>query len=671
VQPPHQGGGSATDATRVRGAAVLAAALGLLLALFSFLFLPPARSAAAPAAPAPSGGGRAVEQGITIDAAVTPAGDSGGGGLQEGAEVRFQFHLADAGGTPLAGAFPAAWLDRVENKPGAPPAACEERVKQLVDGNLFSQATLDLNVYYVIALNDDASLSVVDPLFGYGGTKLLAMVPLASPGEDWALDDPIRRLFVAMPAAGAVAVVDTDTFKPLANLPTGPRPTRTVLQPDGGYLWVTSEGNAAGGAALDAFDPRTQKRVAHFPLGTGPHDLAASDDSRFVFVTTRDDATVAVVDVHRLALAATVKTGGRPVSIAWSRQAQLAYASDAAGAIVAIAPPDPAHPAEAPIRARIAAESGLAAIAFPADGRYGFVVNPTTDRVHILDTAGNTIVQTAHVEGGPDQIDFSADLAYVRHQKSETVLTIPLKSIGQPGAPVTVMDVPGGQHPLGEGTVPAHAASIVRAPGANAVLIANPADAAVYYYQEGMAAPMGSFHDFERQPRAVLVLDRTLKEAAPGTYTTTAKLPAGGPYRLAFFLDSPRLLHCFDLTVTSDPELAARRLAALPAQVAYLVETRTTPADRPYPLRFRLTNPGTGAPLTGQTDVQVLFFRPPGTDRHTLTAHEQSPGIYTADLPLTPPGSYSIFIQSDALHLPFHRSPRLLVESTPPAAAPR
>ena len=35
-------------------------------------------------------------------------------------------------------------------------------------------ADLVLNVYYVLTLNGNGTIGVVDPLFGYGGTKLLA-----------------------------------------------------------------------------------------------------------------------------------------------------------------------------------------------------------------------------------------------------------------------------------------------------------------------------------------------------------------------------------------------------------------------------------------------------------------------------------------------------------------
>jgi DNA-binding beta-propeller fold protein YncE len=702
---------------RVRGGAagrLAAAALCLCLAA------PAARAAAGIAQPAPSLDRRAADQGIAVkleltaanaaaNAAATTAAVATGPGspvppLKEQTDAVFRFRLTDPGGAPLGGVYPAAWLyGAAAGQPTAPASGCQQRVRELLEGSLFSQADLDLNVYYVLTLNDDASLSVVDPLFGYGGSRLLAMVTLRSPGDDWALSADRHRLFVSMPDAGQVAVVDTVKFTVTDNLPAGGRPTRLGVQPDGGYLWVTADGDegaggaaaarasgapagpgarsagAAGGGEVIAFDPRTLRSQAHIPLPAGPHDLAFSDDSRFLFVANRDGGSVTIIDVRRLQAVATLATGHRPVAVAWSRQAKLAYVSDAAdGTVTAVAPPTlpttataQAGAAAASVVARIQAEPGLGAIAFAPDGRFGFVVNTAADRVHILDAVSNRIVQTAHVESGPDQVTFSAELAYIRHRGSETILTIPLKAIGQPGTPVTVMDVPGGQHAFGQGAMPSPAAGMARAPGANAMLIANPADMAVYYYQEGMAAPMGSFRELERQPRAVLVLDRSLHETAPGVYEATARLPHAGRFQLALFLDSPRVLQCFPVEIAPDPQLAAQRQRDSPPRVEFLVASRIVAANRPLALRFRLRDALSGAPLADLADVEVLFYRPPGNGRRTVPAHQVEPGIYAAELPLGAPGPYSVFVQSVSARLPFHRSLPLLLEAGPATSPSR
>src|SRR5258708_30164123 len=61
-----------------------------------------------------------------------------------------------------------------------------------------------------------------------------------------------------------------------------------------------------------------------------------------------------------------------------------------------------------------------------------------------------------------------------------------------------------------------------------------------------MAAPMGSFSNYSRKPRAVQVVDKSLKQQSPGVFQTTVKMPRAGQYRVAFLLDSPRVVQCFD-----------------------------------------------------------------------------------------------------------------------------
>ena len=54
----------------------------------------------------------------------------------------------------------------------------------------------------------------------------------------------------------------------------------------------------------------------------------------------------------------------------------------------------------------------------------------------------------------------------------------------------------------------------------------------VYYYKEGLPAPMGTFSNYKREPRAVLVLDRepARTSASPGVYETVARLAHPGQF---------------------------------------------------------------------------------------------------------------------------------------------
>lgn len=616
-----------------------------------------ALASAAGAGPVPQ---KSVENGIALELSVQPV--SGSGPLREAQDVRLTLKITDQlTGAPMAGLYPGGWMDRaaVRRKLGEKVSTdCKKKVESLLGGSMLSRPEVDLNVYYVLALNEDASISVVDPLFGYGNSRLLSMVFLASPGEDWVLSADGRRLFVSMPEAGRVAVVDTSTWKVTGEVETGAHPRRLGLQPDGQYLWAATD---TGAVAIGARDSQP-KKVAFIPTGAGGHDLAFSDDSRFAFVTNEAEGTVAVIDVAKLALARKLPVGERPVSIAWSSQAQAAYVSSAGdGSITAVDGTSPKP------RARIAISGqppGLGQIRFAPGGRLAFVVHPGANAVHIVDAASNRLVQTADMEKDPDQVTFSDELAYVRHRGSEAILMIPLKTVGEPGRPVSVIDFPGGQHPAGRTAHPTPAAGIVQAPGAAAVLVSNPEDKVIYYYKEGMAAPMGHFKNYGKQPRAALVVDRSLRETSPGVYETNAKLGRTGDYDVAFFVDSPKLVRCFPVKVAEDPALASARRPKLGVEALGAPSDVTVGED--VALRFKLTDPVSGAARTGLQDVRVLTFLSPGTWQRRQSASEIAPGTYEIHFKPAEPGVYFVFLEVASAGLPYQKSPFLVLSAEAP-----
>jgi hypothetical protein len=193
---------------------------------------------------------------------------------------------------------------------------------------------------------------------------------------------------------------------------------------------------------------------------------------------------------------------------------------------------------------------------------------------------------------------------------------------------------------------------IVPASGENAVLVANPADKTIYFYKEGMAAPMGSFSNNNRMPRAVLTVDRSLRERRPGVYETVARLPAPGEFNLAFLLDSPRIAHFFDVAIQPDPERAGRAKPAV----------RIEPLDKPPDLvtgtttrlPFRIRDGATGAPRDGLEDVTVLAFSPPSWQQRYHA--EPSPGgTYAIELTPPRPGAYYLYAESPTAGARLHQ----------------
>ncbi|WP_224367841.1 YncE family protein [Hyalangium versicolor] len=599
---------------------------------------------------------RAVREGVALELemeALDPAQREGP--LREGQDVTFRLRLADAeSGTPYTRVWPAAWMGgRTPDEHGG-LADCRAKVKSYLEDGLFRGNELDLNTYQILVLNQDASISVVDPRFSFGGSRLLAMALLRSPGADWALTGDQSRLFVSMPGSSRVALVDTLTFRVERELELSAPPYRVALQPDEGYLWVGGGAEPSESAGIDVISVRPEPRlVRHLPTGQGPHTLAFTDDSRFAFVANAGAGTVSVIDVRTLSIVQTVKTGRAPTGLAYSATAGAVYVTDAVDGMITVIDPQ-----RGTIRASIAAEPGVGPIGFERRGRLAFVLNPESSSLQIIDAASNRIIQSGKMEQGPDQLGFTDTHAYVRHSGSETVLMVPLDGVGTPGASIPVVDFPAGQHPLGKSALPA---GILPAPGASAVLVANPADQVIYYYQEGMAAPMGSFSTHGHTPLALQVLDRTLRESSPGVYETTARLKGHGVQDVAMLVNSPQLVHCFEVEVA--PALNQTPPAAAP-RVDLLTDTQNVPVGKPVHVRVRLRHPTTEAPWQELPDLTVLTYLASGLWHERQQAAPQGDGVYAVDFVPPKPGVYYVAFEAQSAGLSLHGSQRVLVKAS-------
>src|SRR5262249_43303120 len=150
--------------------------------------------------------------------------------LTGGNEARVQFKISDvATNNPVSGLRPAAWLDFRQSKNASSEKECREKIRAFLQGSFGTRPDVDLNSYFILALNREASISVIDPIVSFGTSKLLALVMLTNPGEDWVLSRDGLKLFVTIPMSNQVAVVDTATWKVATNIEVGARPGRITL----------------------------------------------------------------------------------------------------------------------------------------------------------------------------------------------------------------------------------------------------------------------------------------------------------------------------------------------------------------------------------------------------------------------------------------------------------
>src|ERR1043165_8078252 len=391
-----------------------------------------------------------VEQGIAVEFTLDPPAINTK--VKAGEDANIKFKITDTvTGAPVKGLHLSAWISlRPREEKLADAEQCHEKIRSYLTGSMRARPDVDLNSYYLLALNKTPDISVIDPLLGFGGSKLLTLVMLKSPGQDWVLTNDREKLFVTLPLVNQVAVVDTRNWKVSQYIDTGAKPTSIALQQDQKYIWV---GNDEGGS-VTVIDAGTLKVAAQIGTGAGHHEIAVGSDNQFAFVSNRESATVSVIDVAKLEKIKDVKVGPKPASLALSELSKAAYAlSEIDGSVTVI---DPRNE----LVKRIEGKPGTRMIRFTPDGRYGFVINSRENTVNIFDAASNRVLHQVPVGNAPDQIVFSDTFAFVRSLETEIVTMIRLATIGKE---IDVNSFPGGQGIPGNGSTPVQAASIVPA----------------------------------------------------------------------------------------------------------------------------------------------------------------------------------------------------------------
>ncbi|HEU4796736.1 MAG TPA: YncE family protein, partial [Pyrinomonadaceae bacterium] len=393
----------------------------------------------------PAGPQKIVEQGIAIEFTADPLAQNATT-IRAAEDVNIKFKVTDTTtGTPVKGLGLSAWISMRPSRSVTEPAQCREKIQSYLTGSLRTRPDVDLNSYYVLALNKSSDISVIDPLLGFGGSKLLTLVMLKSPGEDWLLSRDGERLFVTLPLINQVAVIDTRSWKVTNYIDVGTKPARITSQPDEQYIWVTNDG---GVTVMNTVDLKVAAKIA---TGAGQHDIVISNDNRFAFVANSESGTVSIVDIRKLEKQSDVNVGPGPVSMALSDLSKALYvASEADGTITVI------EQQNHQVLARMKTRPGARSIRFAPVGRYGFVLNTKESLVNIFDAASNRMLHEVNVGKAPDQIMFSDTFAFVRSLETENVYMLRLGTISKE---VDITDFPGGQGAPGKGSRPVRADS--------------------------------------------------------------------------------------------------------------------------------------------------------------------------------------------------------------------
>ena len=603
---------------------------------------------------------RFEQNGLAIELTVVPQDSASETGteLTAGQTATVKVALMDAkSGSPVVGIRPKGWMVGRPSEMAADEHSCVEKIRRLAGGRLGGRAEVDLNRYVIVTMNHDKTVSVIDPQVEFGATKLESLVTLPGVGADWVLSPDQRYLYVTIPDEDAVAVIETRTRKLIQTIAfdKGSRPGRILWQPDSRRLWVGLDGTGQV-AVLDGEGHRRLKTVT---VGRGLHTLAAIPDGRFIYVTNSQSDSVSVIDTQAMASVVSVPVGKTPVAVTYSSAARRLYVGGVNGEdIVAI------DPSTHRLVGRIPMAAGVVALATEPQGRFVFAVNQVESSLSVIDTATSTVTAATHVVKDPDQIVFTLRYAYVRGIESEKFTLLDLREARN--GKLVPLDVQAGrQAPSAAPQELGVAPMIVPTPEGNAVMIANAPDATLHYYQEGMMAPSGTFSNYRRMPRGVLVLDRSLREVAPGVYQATVTLPHPGRFDVPLLFDQPRMSHCFQVTVQESLASTVTAPGPRPVRIQARFGSDLVSSHVPASLSFDLLDATTQEPIVGLRDVQVLIFEPPGSWQQRHWAREVESGRYVVTQSFPRVGEYRVMIQAPSRQLRFADSTSMVLTVVP------
>jgi YVTN family beta-propeller protein len=562
----------------------------------------------------------------------------------------FTLRISDAGsGEPLSNLHPKAWI--VPRKNGkASEEGCRETIRAKLSGRLGATNDIDLNSYRLLTLNQDKSITIINPLLRFGRTKLESIIELPGVGADWALAPNRRTLFVTMPELAEVAVVDLVERKVLTTVPTGGKPRRIKITPDGRHVWIAVD-ELPRAVVIDVL---TYRGVAVVPIGKGLHNIAMSADGRYAAIANSASDTVSVIDLKKMKKVSDLPAGQTPVAIAYSPAAKLFYTADLNGGTVSAIDPE----AQKTV-AVIPAKRGVVGLGFSPDGRFAVLVNQIESTVSVLDSAINTITAETEVGVEPDQVAFTERYAYVRSLASDKFTLFDLSEIRKGNLSGVVIPA-GRQAPNAAQDHLGVAAMIAPTPEGNSAMIANPADRMIYYYTEGLMAPMGTFDNYKRTPLALMILDNSLTETIAGLYSVQVKLPSSGDFDIPILIDQPRIAHCFPITQESQKPIPPSHALA----IEYLFDQQVYKAGDPVKLRFKILDAATRAPLAGLRDVRALVMQPPDGWQQRQWAVEVDHGVYEVRQTFPRPGGYQVLVSVESRGADLTKLPMIKIEVT-------
>lgn len=583
--------------------------------------------------------GESADAGVLMRWRYEPIDDGGGGGL--GRLVLSFSDQASAVPVRYAPGQVAAWMQRRRGSLAERELACRDRIKTFVGVGIGRRADVDLNTYRILTINDDRTVSFINPFVGLNNAKLESIITL--PGEPTAwLHLPQRaQLWVRLVAPDRVVRIDTATRRIVA----------TVAMPEGGTTDASELAYDEPSARLWVALPQ-RGRVATLDVRQAEPAWRTyeAEGVRTLRVLDAGAGQSLVLSLHRGGMVHRWASAGPRVDAEWRVPAdELLDASFSALARRALV-----HDGR---RLWLLADDGEAralAVGHPImqattidEGRHAFVVGG--GRMSFVDLATGKLTAASAALPSPGALQFTSGYLYAIADDgaSANLWSLPDLRAGR-ALPVNVI--------LGSAaasTAKARSRSFeiaVPSPSGTGLLVANAADRLVFQYAEGMMAPVGSYSNYRRVPLGVTVLDLAPREVAPGRYEAVVRHDAGGRYDLAVSGVGPKLAVCDELL------LAAPSKGSSPTETpmieAKLIEVQALPGSR-WRISAALFRRGNdehakATAIKGADDIVLMLFdRRSGWQMRTaMNEHRFGSGRYEAEVNVPRSAAYDGFVGS-------------------------
>lgn len=446
-----------------------------------------------------------------------------------------------AGAEPPVGLDVSAWLRPVS----ASNLPCTDAARAYRSTLSLPTGAVSLNGPVLAVAMADGAVTFADPDLDLASANIIAAAKLTEAPDALIPDTERQRVLAVLNRQGEIVAIEALTGK-VAVLARGFERIETVIPAADGGAWVLDAGPsalirvmadgtvtevargvsalaAATGGKVAAYS--SASKAAVFDLATG-HELA-----RFPGKAKVD----AVIPIHD-------PSGVSGIILLLDDQLEIYY-SDA---------PD------MPVSITLAAPATR--LVLPADGRFLFAHDPAGGPVSIIDTVRGRLVQAVGADVPITEIAFSARGAFLLRADQQSVGAIFFDTI-RDKEPAVVREIVLGTPQAG--TVPA-GAWMAPLSGGREVVAVHAASYSGFVLHDNPAMsdtswPMTRVQLRGGEPRRIAVIDRSLRETAPGVFAGTALLPASGAgWELVLTTGLGGQTMCFDVPTLAEVPAAAK-----------------------------------------------------------------------------------------------------------------